>query len=564
MIRGRSFFFAALLLLVVPGVAAAQVLTGQVTDAGSGAPVPAVFVELLDADSMRVGAALTEVDGRYRIGLEGPGEFRLRLRRLGYAEVSFGPMAVTGAERFDVALETAPVRLEGVVATAGPVCADGPGVGPETIRLWELVTGALDVALLAQGEDRLRFDNHRFERDLTLDTHGILAERVARSREAGAFVAMPIETLDDQGYVEPDRGGGLLWYMPDPEVIVSDHFIETHCFRVVEGDDPEVVGIGFDPTPDRRDERPDEAGALYEALFDRRIVEVRGVLWIDRASGALREMEYSYVGLPGPEIGQLAGGRARFEQLRNGIWIVRQWLLHMPNLRRESGALRAESVREVGGYVIDVTALPDEAPDSTRGESVPESVLSAAPGGTVSGRIVPADLEIATEGVAVRLSGSHHEARTDSAGRFTFTDISPGTYRVTWWDPVIDALDLAFSSVEVTIEAGEEEIVEVPGPELAHAIDHLCRGMRVDPALGVVRVILRDSADRPVEDGMTVVLTSASGSLERETRTRDGVAIFCSVPTGVPLHISPDRDPDAGVALQLKPSELRPLLLRTR
>src|SRR5690606_13164620 len=85
---------AALLILVVaPGVAAAQVekgrVVGRVVDAAQGSPIAGALIELVGLPVPRRGT--TGVDGRYSFADIPAGEVGIRVRMIGY-----GPKLVTG------------------------------------------------------------------------------------------------------------------------------------------------------------------------------------------------------------------------------------------------------------------------------------------------------------------------------------------------------------------------------------------------------------------------------------------------------------------------------------
>jgi hypothetical protein len=555
--RGLAATLCALLALFFVGASSlsAQLLTGRVVEGAGGAPVSAALVELLDGDSVQVAAALSEANGEYRLAPARGGRYTVRVRRLGYASRTFGPLDLTGPQRFDIELATRPVELEGVVATAAPVCADGPGVGPETQSLWDLVVAALDVTLLVQQQDRYRFEMHRYVRDLSVERTFVLQEGVERIRETGAFTAMPLRTLERQGYVEADRQGNFSWYMPDPEVLVSNHFLRTHCFRVEDSDDPGEVGLRFDPMPDRRERRPNSAPRDYRRLFDNRVVEVRGVLWVDRQTGALRDMEYEYTGFRDPSLARYAGGYARFEQLRGGVWIVRQWLVRMPNLERAEDEFEVASIREVGGYVVD--ALDETA----------TSAMEGGEDGDVVGRIAGGEISFAPERALVRLSGSPWATRPDAEGRFAFRDMPPGPYVIAWSSPRLDSLGIRPAGTTVEIAAGRRTEVDLAGPDFASAIDQICRGMPVTPELGAVRVVVagggveQDRSRIRVRSATLRTVGPTDTPIERRTRATRGVATFCSLPTGVPLEVSVGDGPLDTLRFTLDPWEIRAIPL---
>lgn len=134
-------------------------------------------------------------------------------------------------------------------------------------------------------------------------------------------------------------------------MLLSDLFLDEHCFAVRDGDEGRV-GLSFRPVPGRK------------------LPDVRGVLWLDRESGELRELEYTYTNLEfaGPE--EQLGGRVEFERLPSGAWYIPHWRIRMPlfgvrharfgrklierrnviAVREEAGEV--EEVRNPGGEVI--------------------------------------------------------------------------------------------------------------------------------------------------------------------------------------------------------------------
>lgn len=99
----------------VEASAAAGVVTGRVTDVGSGQPVPAAQVGIVGTNR----AAVTSADGRFTIRGVPPGTYRLRVLRIGFGEAS-QQVTVTAGQGATVtfALRAAPVTLAPVVATA--------------------------------------------------------------------------------------------------------------------------------------------------------------------------------------------------------------------------------------------------------------------------------------------------------------------------------------------------------------------------------------------------------------------------------------------------------------
>ena len=56
------------------------------------------------------------------------------------------------------------------------------------------------------------------------------------------------EDLLESGFIRRVDDGGFDYFGPDASVLLSDAFLDTHCFRLVAREDlPEAVGLAFDP-----------------------------------------------------------------------------------------------------------------------------------------------------------------------------------------------------------------------------------------------------------------------------------------------------------------------------
>ncbi|HZF67281.1 MAG TPA: SusC/RagA family TonB-linked outer membrane protein, partial [Gemmatirosa sp.] len=126
MTRGTKWLVALLGTGAVPTLVPALVLgqtapatsgiiTGRVTDAASGQPLPAAQVTLVGTTR---GAASGD-DGRYRLAGVPPGTYQVRVLRIGYQAVT-RPVTMTAGQTqtLDVALSPTAVNLDQVVVTA--------------------------------------------------------------------------------------------------------------------------------------------------------------------------------------------------------------------------------------------------------------------------------------------------------------------------------------------------------------------------------------------------------------------------------------------------------------
>src|SRR5262249_2262313 len=158
------------------------------------------------------------------------------------------------------------------------------------------------------------------EYDRMLDSSG----RVVRSQHVTsttnptthAFHSLPADELADKGYVASDNSG-TTYYAPDADVLLSDSFASTHCFRLAaSAADDHVIGVVFSPGRSHRDAH-----------------DIEGVLWLDRKSAELETLEFEYTNLPDFVQSSHPGGRVEFLRLSDGNWFVSRWSVRMPRVQ---------------------------------------------------------------------------------------------------------------------------------------------------------------------------------------------------------------------------------------
>ena len=71
---------------------------------------------------------------------------------------------------------------------------------------------------------------------------------------------------------------------------------------------------------EKSEEQPGLLGLAFEPVRDRRIPDIRGVLWLSARSAELRFVEFDYTGMSLPEPAA-NGGRVEYERLPGGAWI---------------------------------------------------------------------------------------------------------------------------------------------------------------------------------------------------------------------------------------------------
>ncbi len=339
----------------------AQVVRGHVTDSLAARPVSAAIVVLVDSTDRERARALTDATGRFVVKADEPGRYRLRTLVIGYRrwESNFIALARGQSVERRVTLGLVPVALPVLTVEAERTCSVRPGAGLAAAALWEEVRKALEVTQLTLDRRRYRFATVVHTKEF--DRHRALqAESTQRNSDytAFGFGSLDAKELKDWGFVRSSAGGPI-YYGPDARLLVSDAFLDGHCFRV------------------RRAGRPGAVGLAFEPVGDQRVPDIEGTLWLDSATVALLGLEWRYTAQPHWARGGDPGGSMEFGQLPNGAWYVRRWTLRAPiarvTLGRADTLLHGTKVRE--GVVSEVlTAGGDVVVRFDSTGTVPETV----------------------------------------------------------------------------------------------------------------------------------------------------------------------------------------------
>ena len=331
-------------LIVVPLLSAAarvdaQTLRGQVVEDGSDAAIAGALVLLISPEGEEAASAVSGVTGAYVIRAPAPGEWNLRVERIGFASSTAGPFRLAmGADRtVPLMVSSVPVALPAITVESARegTCRLDPEEGETVWRLWDEARKALQLSEIVEGE--IVFETEVLERFVDPFGTTIGTEHTDFITAAGRspFGVSSAEDLQKRGFVRDSAGGRLAFYGPDATVLLSDTFQESHCFRAVRGAEG-LVGLAFEP-----------AQAPLR-------VDIRGTLWLDAATSELRTIDFEYAGLRerrelgmGPE----ASGLVVYDQIENGGWIVRMWRIRVPVDSAEYGGRRYKVYMERSGRV---------------------------------------------------------------------------------------------------------------------------------------------------------------------------------------------------------------------
>lgn len=120
------------LVLAGASASAAQTVTGEVVTAADHTGIESADVALLTPDSIRAAASVTSASGRFALAAPGPGEYLIRVVRLGFGDVTIGPVSLTEAQTIQVQ-----IRLEAEAIALEPMTVVASIRGIQQRDLWE-------------------------------------------------------------------------------------------------------------------------------------------------------------------------------------------------------------------------------------------------------------------------------------------------------------------------------------------------------------------------------------------------------------------------------------------
>jgi hypothetical protein len=436
----------AIAVVLLAKAAAAQTVAGSVVFRDS-TPIAGVIVVATDERGATAARGLTTERGDFLLQLPAAGEYRLRVLRIGYRPTA-GPrlsVAAGATERVRIVFAGAPVSLDRVTVREPESCRVAADTGLAVTRVWEEARKAMLSTGIGTTDAPLYAEWIQYDRSLDSTARLVREQhvRLSRSPTTHAFRSIPAETLAARGYVVTDSGA-TTYHAPDADVLLSETFAGTHCFRLeAAANDPTVIGVAFQPTRERREMR-----------------ELEGTFWLDRATAELRSLEFRYTNVAAVDERATAGGRVDFLRLHDGNWIIRAWNLRMPRLverpRRLEQGLRRVTVMTGGAVLGGVQVTGGEVTRVTRRDSVMYAVRGA---GLVL-RVLARDTLVPAAGASVTLDGTDYASRADVQGAVRIAPVLPGHYRARIQSPLMDSLGVAPIERDVEVRAAEPARVD--------------------------------------------------------------------------------------------------------
>ncbi|HSU15435.1 carboxypeptidase regulatory-like domain-containing protein [Longimicrobium sp.] len=524
---------AALALAAIP--AAAQTVTGTLLEPG-GQPVEQVLVALVDNTGHQRAATLTDRAGAFTIRAPGAGRYSLRAERIGYTTVVSAAFDLRDGETRSERLVASgrAVALQAIrVSASGRRCTGRPERAAETATLWEEARKALNATAYGERERLYRYDVVRWTRDLDARTGAVtrdLRQVVGRVADH-PFVSAPPAELSRHGFIRAAQGDSTFYWGPDAEVMLSDEFMNDHCFHVTSGPDSALVGLAFEP------------------VRGRAVPDLAGVMWLDRRTAELRRVEYRYVGGPPESESPRVGGTVEYARLRNGPWIVSRWAIRMPLLQESDlqMSMRAAAISRNADTRLRVVAVRENGGEVT-GTAGGDGRLLSGPVAAVQGVVWDSTHGAPLAGARVYFSGTQAETVAGADGRFRLEAPAEGTYTLAFTHAGLGPVAASAAPKTVTLKAGETVTADLAVPGWATVAAALCPDSTLHPNRGILLGTVRGAEGDTALVSATWTRTIVGG---RETRSNtqfvatrpdpQGFYVLCGVPEGRPLQLGMRR-----------------------
>src|SRR6267378_1595707 len=331
--------------LAVPSALVAQSLRGQLTDSVTRAPLPGAFLTLMDQHGVEKARTITNGGGEFLVTAPAPGVYRLRSKRIGFRSYVSPPLtlAASSTSTYNAVVDPIPVALAQVVVQGERQC--DVDAGASVAAVWEEVHEALAAVSWTSRDPGYWYAITRYERETTPGGRARAPDSTWRD---DGYRRVPIKSvppaqLEREGFVVVDSDGWT-YHGPDADELISDAFLRTHCFETTSGrgETDGLIGLSFTPARGRT------------------LPDITGTLWIDRQTAMLHHLDFTYAHLPEDLFAPRAGGRIEFLRVPSGAWIVRDWVIRMPEARMKQRPMamgtQAEVVgfKEVGGNAVEI------------------------------------------------------------------------------------------------------------------------------------------------------------------------------------------------------------------
>lgn len=533
--------------------AGAQRLRGVVRDSATHEPLHGAVLTLSDSGGRYLARGVADAAGQFSV-------FWLdRSAKLSVVRIGYEPRTIPVAApdtALVVLMHPIPLMLSAVTETSRRVCPADQGES-QALTLWEQARAGLLSSVVSREANAPRIDLMSREREFEPVRKRLIEETTETKTLVGDrpyVAARPASKFAEEGYVLDELGVARTYFAPDEDVLLHESFVATHCLHVVEGKDAHAgdVGIGFEPADlDGRDT----------------LVDIKGVLWIDRTGPALHSLDFEYTGLE--RAGNGGGGEIVFQTMPTGTPIIRRWTIHFAILaadlpdervavrRSPPPRTRRADVRVLGYRETSGEVGAAEWPDGTKWRGTLPRVV---------GRVVDTAGNPAAA-ARVILAGwprSRDTIVTGPDGQFVSPFLMGSNYAVFAVEGVFAGTGLVGSLPVNARTRGADTQVELVLPSRRAMLRTLCAGKPYTPGSGVI-IGHATAADGSPADGVRVAASWAppepEPDISRSVETgAHGQFVICGVALnrGVRVRAS-TRHESADVVLDVRGSDVIPL-----
>jgi hypothetical protein len=299
-----------------------------------GVPIPSALVSLVDGSNRVIREGLSSGSGR--IVMSAPrGSYTVRVRRIGFKPFVSQEFALPQSDELVIQVETERIVLAATRVGASARCGKINPDADALAEIWEEVEKSLRSSQLT-ASDLAPISGLRVYQRRVIDTTALYSLDTTMLRLPGlkAFGTPDPGAVASLGYVRGNASTGWEFYGPDEEVLLSDEFAATHCFRIV-----------------RDSKRANQVGVAFKPVAGRRVADIEGIMWLDEESAVLREVVFSFVNT-GALTRWESGGFTRFARVASGAIIVDEWQLRMPSVAYLRRRLDLVAYIERGGISL--------------------------------------------------------------------------------------------------------------------------------------------------------------------------------------------------------------------
>jgi hypothetical protein len=525
----RPFLVAAAFFVVGTRLAAQEVLI-EVVELSNGKPIVGANLSLVDDHGMSLFGNFSDQGGHSVLRAPSAGRYVVRADKVGYDSWSSVLLYVTAAP-IHVRVGMSPLRNPTtVIARSETACQVLTPPGTPAGDLWVEIRKALTASALTDAQGLVPLDVDLYERALDRNL-GVVSER---KEQRSRIARRPATGISWDQIDSARRGavsGGEVYRAPDAATLVSDQFVNSHCYAAIRGYGPETGLTGLEFRPAKIGSQPD----------------LTGILWLDPKANALRSLNFDYVNLPIPLRIARTTGRVEFQQLPAGQWIVPRWYIRMPRVAQMASTDSLLGYQEVGGASRPAGTA---APASVTNAVIPAlDDTVAGPQSFISGIVYDSTTGTPLPGVQVSTGGGRFKATTSAGGHYELAIAGPLSDTIVFEHPRLRLYRVATRVQSISLPSGSRGEANVLVPSFGTLRRSLCgQNETATESQGIAAGYVRDAAGNPVpnahvwatwqilwvEQNGRLVSTNQQRTVETDTGS-DGSYLMCGFTRGAQI-----------------------------